>query len=133
MAVALEKAKDEVPQDPEQSFLATLSDPQVTLLSVHKQWSFRRSPGARALSSPVSSEERSCLPPSGGEFPLTALNGALETSSHQVSATMDWMGPSAHPEVSVPVLCEGLGRGLGREGERERSPGRTQGHSLYGG
>nr|XP_012996591.1 copper-transporting ATPase 2 [Cavia porcellus] len=83
MAVALEKAKDEVPQDPEQSFLATLSDPQVTLLSVHKQWSFRRSPGARALSSPVSSEERSCLPPSGGEFPLTALNGALETSSHQ--------------------------------------------------
>ncbi|KAM6180395.1 copper-transporting ATPase 2 [Erethizon dorsatum] len=80
----MEKAEDEVPQNPEQSFLATLSDPQVTLLSSHKRWSFRRSPVARAQSRPVSSEEGSCSPPSGGEFPLRALNGTWERSSHQI-------------------------------------------------
>ncbi|XP_021113465.1 copper-transporting ATPase 2 isoform X2 [Heterocephalus glaber] len=80
----MEKAKNEAPQDPEQSFLATLSDPQVTLLSIHKWWSFRRSPGARALARPVSSEEGAHSSPSGREFPRGALNGTCEMSSHQI-------------------------------------------------
>lgn len=75
----MEEAGGETPRSPEPSFLATLGDPQVTLVSVHKRWSFRRNPGARGSSRPVTSEEE-------GECSLKVLNGTRGIRSNQVSA-----------------------------------------------
>uniref|UniRef100_A0A452UZB1 Copper-transporting ATPase 2 n=1 Tax=Ursus maritimus TaxID=29073 RepID=A0A452UZB1_URSMA len=77
----MEEAGGETPGSPEPSFLATLGDPQVTLVSVHKRWSFRRSPGARGSTRPVTSEEE-------GEFAQKVLNGARGIRSNQVSPEM---------------------------------------------
>ena len=77
--MAMEEAGGKMPGSPEPSFLATLGDPQVTLVSVHKRWSFRRNPGARGSSRPVTSEEE-------GEFPQKVLNGTRGIRSNQVSA-----------------------------------------------
>ncbi|XP_059748203.1 copper-transporting ATPase 2 isoform X2 [Bos taurus] len=80
----MERAGDQTPGNPEPSSLATLGDPQVTLLSVHKQWSFKRSPGTGGSSRPVISEEE-CPPPSEeGEFSQKVLNGSEEISSKQI-------------------------------------------------
>ncbi|XP_061290672.1 copper-transporting ATPase 2 isoform X2 [Bos javanicus] len=80
----MERAGDETPGNPEPSSLATLGDPQVTLLSVHKRWSFKRSPGTGGSSRPVISEEE-CPPPSEeGEFSQKVLNGSEEISSKQI-------------------------------------------------
>lgn len=76
---AMEEAGSETPGSPEPSFLATLGDPQVTLVSVHKRWSFRRNPGARGSTRPVTSEEEE-------EFAQKVLNGARGIRSNQVSA-----------------------------------------------
>ena len=81
----MERAGDQTPENPDPSSLATLGDPQVTLLSVHKRWSFKRSPGTGGSSRPVISEEE-CPPPSEeGEFSQKVLNGSEEISSKQVS------------------------------------------------
>ncbi|XP_012890270.1 PREDICTED: copper-transporting ATPase 2 [Dipodomys ordii] len=80
----MEKAEDKGSQNPEPTFLATLSDPQVTLLSVHKRWSFRKNSGARGLAKPVSSEKKDSPQPKEGEFPLRVLNGTEEMSSQQI-------------------------------------------------
>ncbi|XP_055282151.1 copper-transporting ATPase 2 isoform X8 [Moschus berezovskii] len=80
----MEKAGDQTPGNPEPSSLATLGDPQVTLLSVHKRWSFKRSPGTGGSSRPVISEEN-CPPLSEeGEFSQKVLNGSEEISSKQI-------------------------------------------------
>ena len=89
MNAAMERAGDQTPGNPEPSSLATLGDPQVTLLSVHKQWSFKRSPGTGGSSRPVISEEE-CHPPSEeGEFSQKVLNGSEEISSKQVSGVVE--------------------------------------------
>ncbi|KAM7237856.1 hypothetical protein CapIbe_010814 [Capra ibex] len=80
----MERAGDQTPGNPELSSLATLGDPQVTLLTVHKRWSFKRSPGTGGSSRPVISEEE-CPPPSEeGEFSQKVLNGSEEISSKQI-------------------------------------------------
>ncbi|XP_069457540.1 copper-transporting ATPase 2 isoform X4 [Ovis canadensis] len=80
----MERAGDQTPRNPEPSSLATLGDPQVTLLTVHKRWSFKRSPGTGGSSRPVISEEE-CPPPSEeGEFSQKVLNGSEEISSKQI-------------------------------------------------
>lgn len=81
----MEKAGGEVPQNLKQSFLATLSDPQVTLLSVHKRWSLKRSPGARGSARMVSLEEEGSFQSEKAEFPQRVLNGT-RVSSSQVNA-----------------------------------------------
>lgn len=83
MDLAMEKAKGQAHQNPEQSFLATLSNPQVTLLSVNKRCSFRRSSGVRGLARLESSEEKD--PPQPEEVSPSVLTRTLERSS-QVSA-----------------------------------------------
>ncbi|XP_048196553.1 copper-transporting ATPase 2-like [Perognathus longimembris pacificus] len=79
----MEKAEDKGPRSLEPTFLATLNDPQVTLLSVYKQWSFQRKSGVRGLAIPVSSE-KSSPQPKEGEFPLRVLNGSQEMNSQQI-------------------------------------------------
>lgn len=81
----MEKAGGETRRSPEQSFLATLCDSQVTLLSVYQRWSFRKSAGARASSRPAASLEESSTPSPEGEFSQKVLNGTQEISSNQVS------------------------------------------------
>ncbi|XP_040304259.1 copper-transporting ATPase 2 isoform X2 [Herpailurus yagouaroundi] len=74
---AMEKAGGDTPGSPEPSFLATLGDPQVTLVSVHKRWSFRRNPGTGGSTRPVTSEEE-------GEFSQKVLNGTRGIRSNQI-------------------------------------------------
>lgn len=85
MDLVMEKAKGKVHLNPEQSFLATLSNPQVTLLSMHKRCSFRRSSGVGGLARLASSEEKVSSQPEeeGG-----VLTRTLERSS-QVSTQED--------------------------------------------
>lgn len=71
--IAMQRTRGQPAESPEQSFLATLSDPQVTLLSVCPRWSFRRSPGTRAAVLPL--------------FPKDRLHGSPEVTSNQVSVT----------------------------------------------
>ncbi|XP_058542408.1 copper-transporting ATPase 2 isoform X2 [Neofelis nebulosa] len=75
--IAMEKAGGDTPGSPEPSFLATLGDPQVTLVSVHKRWSFRRNPGTGGSTRPVASEEE-------GEFSQKVLNGTRGIRSNQI-------------------------------------------------
>lgn len=75
--MAMEQTVGEPAGSPKQSFLATLSDPRVTLLSVCKQWSFRRSPGTQTAVLPLSSQE--------GRLAQKGLNGSREIGSNQVS------------------------------------------------
>ncbi|KAK2489964.1 hypothetical protein MC885_006374 [Smutsia gigantea] len=72
---------------PEQSFLATLGDPRVTLRSVHKRWSLRRSPRARGPTRPVTSEWGGSRPTEKGEssqevpsLPVCAQEPAMKQS-----------------------------------------------------
>lgn len=124
MDSAMEKARGDVPQSPEQSFLATLSDPHVTLLSVHKQWSFRKSPGVRHSARPVSTMEEGTSLSEEGEFPQRVLNGTWEMSSNQVSAiadglkSLEGLGPSLKMKVSLHISCVGY---WGRSGEWNES------------
>ncbi|XP_060493245.2 copper-transporting ATPase 2 isoform X3 [Panthera onca] len=75
--IAMEKAGGDTPGSPEPSFLATLGDPQVTLVSVHKRWSFRRNPGTGGSTRPVTSEEE-------GEFSQKVLNVTRGIRSNQI-------------------------------------------------
>lgn len=86
MDLAMEKAKGKVHLNPEQSSLATLSSPQVTLLAMHKRCSFRRSSGVGGLARLASSEEKDSSQPEeeGG----SVLTRTLERSS-QVGARED--------------------------------------------
>lgn len=96
---AMEEAGGETPRSPEPSFLATLGDPQVTLVSIHKRWSFRRNAGARGSTRPVTSEEE-------GEFSQKVLNGTRGIRSNQVSAVAEGLksggglGPGLRMEAS---------------------------------
>ena len=83
---AMERAGGQTPGSPEPSFLVTLGDPQVTLLSVHKRWSFRRSPRATGSTRPVISAEERSPPSEKGEFSQKVLTRTQEVSSKQVSA-----------------------------------------------
>jgi hypothetical protein len=123
--MAMEKAEGKVAPIPKQTFLATLSDPQVNLLSIHKRWSFRRSSGITSLARPVSLEEKGSLQPQPeeGEFLPRVLNGTQERSSQQVSVAAeglrshDGLGPTLQSLQTgfSGSLCEGLGRALGEE------------------
>lgn len=117
MDPAMEEAGGETPGSPEPSFLATLGDPQVTLVSVHKRWSFRRSPGARGSTRPVTSEEE-------GEFAQKVLNGARGIRSNQVSAIAGGLasrggaGPGSQMDAAPMSQRKGSGKPVsGRETE----------------
>lgn len=98
MDAAMEKTGSETRRSPEQSFLVTLCDSQVTLLSVHKRWSFRRSPGAQSSTRPLPLGEEGSLPSEEGHFSQKVLNGTRKITSSQVSAiaeglkSQDWVG-----------------------------------------
>lgn len=135
----MEKAEAQDPGNTEQSFLATLSDPQVTLLSVHKRLSLRRSPGASCSARPVSSEEKGSPPSEEGGFPQRAMDGTREISSHQVSGVVEGLGSheglgTRLQMVASPyVMCGGSGAGSLECGESTGiAPGRSQGVSFYG-
>lgn len=119
--IAMEKAGGETPGSPEPSFLVTLGDPRVTLVSVHKRWSFRRNPGTRGSAGPVTSEEE-------GEFSQKVLNGTRGIRSNQVSAIAEglesrgggWTGLADGGFSCVPrVRAQGGTAGLGRQGRGE--------------
>lgn len=114
---AMEKAGGDMPGSPEPSFLATLGDPQVTLVSVHKRWSFRRNPGTGGSTRPVTSEEE-------GEFSQKVLNGTRGIRSNQVSAIAE--GLKSREGVGrafrwrfLPCLTNGGSGKRGRGGEPE--------------
>ncbi|XP_006879581.1 PREDICTED: copper-transporting ATPase 2 [Elephantulus edwardii] len=94
----MEKAGDERPQIPEQSVLATLSDPHVTLLAAHKRWSFRRSPGTRGSATPGSSKEVSS-PAGEGECPQKVLSGTQEIASNQILSGLCLSGHVRDPAM----------------------------------
>lgn len=82
--LAMEKAQGKMHQNPEQSVLASLSNPQVTLLSVQKRCTFRRSSGLGSSARSESSEEKSPPQPEE-ELSPGVLARTLERRS-QVSA-----------------------------------------------
>lgn len=111
---AMEKAGGETCRSPEQSFLATLCDSQVTLLSVYQRWSFRKSPEARASSRPAPSLEEGSPPSPEGEFSQKVLNGTREISSNQVSViaeglkSQERVGSGLQMEVSTMSYIGGI-------------------------
>lgn len=113
------------------SFLATLGDPQVTLVSVHKRWSFRRPPGAWGSTRPVPEEEEE------GKLSQKGLNGARGVSGDQVSALQTLRSPGALDGLHGPwtLLPGDQGtRGPGAQGSRRGgSPGREPGRVASGG
>ncbi|MBZ3890612.1 Copper-transporting ATPase 2 [Sciurus carolinensis] len=107
--MAMEKAEGQVPGSSEQSVLATLSDPQVTLLSVHKWQSFRRSPGTRCLGRPVSSEEKGSPPSEEGGFPQRAMSGTREMSSYQIFSKLSLPTRSWEPAMKQSFAFDNVG------------------------
>lgn len=91
----MEKAQGKMHQNPEQSFLASLSHPQVTLLSVQKRCTFRRSAGLGSLARSDSSEEKG-PPQPDGELSPGILARTLERRSqvsaveHKLRGSRDW-------------------------------------------
>lgn len=88
--VTMEKAQGKMHQNPEHSLLASLSNPQVTLLSVQKRCTFRTSPGLGSLARSESSEEK-CPPQPEEELSPGVLARTLERRS-QVSAVEHRLG-----------------------------------------
>lgn len=80
----MEKAQGKMHQNLEHSFLASLSSPQVTLLSVQKRCTFRRSSGLGSWARSASSEEKGPPQPEE-ELSPGVLARTLERRS-QVSA-----------------------------------------------
>ncbi|EPY84884.1 copper-transporting ATPase 2 [Camelus ferus] len=113
--LAMERAGGEKSGSPEPSFLATLADPQVTLLSVHKRWSFRRSPGARGSIRPVTSEEEGCSPEEGG-FSQKVLNGTQEIGSDQILSKLSWTARAWEPEMKQSFAFDNTGYEDGLDG-----------------
>lgn len=105
----MEKAGSETPGNPEQSYLATLCDSQVTLLSVHKQWSFRRSPGVRGPSRPAPSEEEGSPPSLEGECSQKVLNGTREISSSQILSKLPLPARGREPEMKQSFAFDNAG------------------------
>ncbi|XP_011754959.2 copper-transporting ATPase 2 isoform X1 [Macaca nemestrina] len=116
MDSAMEKARGDVPQSPEQSFLATLSDPHVTLLSVHKQWSFRKSPGVRHSARPVSTMEEGTSLSEEGEFPQRVLNGTWEMSSNQILSKLSLPTRAWEPAMKKSFAFDNVGYEGGLDG-----------------
>nr|XP_014976601.2 copper-transporting ATPase 2 isoform X2 [Macaca mulatta] len=116
MDSAMEKARGDVPQSPEQSFLATLSDPHVTLLSVHKQWSFRKSPGVRHSARPVSTMEEGTSLSEEGEFPQRVLNGTWEMSSNQILSKLSLPTHAWEPAMKKSFAFDNVGYEGGLDG-----------------
>ncbi|XP_021785339.1 copper-transporting ATPase 2 isoform X1 [Papio anubis] len=116
MDSAMEKARGDVPQSPEQSFLATLSDPHVTLLSVHKQWSFRKSPGVRHSARPVSTMEEGTSLSEEGEFPQRVLNGTWKMSSNQILSKLSLPTRAWEPAMKKSFAFDNVGYEGGLDG-----------------
>uniref|UniRef100_A0A2K6KLG4 Copper-transporting ATPase 2 n=1 Tax=Rhinopithecus bieti TaxID=61621 RepID=A0A2K6KLG4_RHIBE len=116
MDSAMEKARGDVPQSPDQSFLATLSDPRVTLLSVHKQWSFRKSPGVRHSARPVSTVEEGTPLSEEGEFPQRVLNGTWEMSSNQILSKLSLPTRAWEPAMKKSFAFDNVGYEGGLDG-----------------
>ncbi|XP_016042966.1 copper-transporting ATPase 2 isoform X2 [Erinaceus europaeus] len=107
----MEKTQGETPLGRlEQTFLATLSDPQVTLLSVHKRLSFRRSPGAGGSARPVSSaEEENSRPSEEGDISLKVLNGEPGTGSNQVPSQGSLPARAWDPAMKQSFAFDNIG------------------------
>ncbi|XP_068920696.1 copper-transporting ATPase 2 [Petaurus breviceps papuanus] len=102
----------------DQSSLATLSDPDVTLLSVHKRPSFKKIPHLGNHSNPVPSEDH------GGTFPKVKklapgiLNGMPETSSSQMLSKVS----SAACTQELSIKQEFAFDNIGYEGSLDSLP-----------
>lgn len=107
MDLTMEKAQGKVHQNPEHSLLASLSNPQVTLLSVQKRCTFRRSPGLGSLARSESSEEK-CPPKPEEELSPGVLARTLERRS-QVSAVEHGLGALGTELEVAPALLGGEG------------------------
>ncbi|KAF3825859.1 hypothetical protein GH733_006686 [Mirounga leonina] len=106
---AMEEAGGETPRSPEPSFLATLGDPQVTLVSVHKRWSFRRNSGARGSTRPVTSEEE-------GEFSQKVLNGTRGIRSNQILSKLSLPARAGEPAMKQSFAFDNVGYEGGLDG-----------------
>ncbi|XP_021533993.2 LOW QUALITY PROTEIN: copper-transporting ATPase 2 [Neomonachus schauinslandi] len=105
----MEEAGGETPRSPEPSFLATLGDPQVTLVSVHKRWSFRRNAGARGSTRPVTSEEE-------GEFSQKVLNGTRGIRSNQILSKLSLPARAGEPAMKQSFAFDNVGYEGGLDG-----------------
>nr|XP_012417483.1 PREDICTED: copper-transporting ATPase 2 isoform X1 [Odobenus rosmarus divergens] len=106
---AMEEAGGETSGSPEPSFLATLGDPQVTLVSVHKRWSFRRNAGARGSTRPVTSEEE-------GEFSQKVLNGTRGIRSNQILSKLSLPTRAGEPAMKQSFAFDNVGYEGGLDG-----------------
>ncbi|XP_072639342.1 copper-transporting ATPase 2 isoform X1 [Canis lupus baileyi] len=86
------------------SFLATLGDPQVTLVSVHKRWSFRRPPGARGSTRPVPEEEEE-----EGELSQKGLNGAWGVGGDQILSKLSLPTRAWEPVMKQSFAFDNVG------------------------
>ncbi|KAM6178193.1 copper-transporting ATPase 2 [Rhynchocyon petersi] len=109
----MEKAGDGRPRSPEQSALASLSDPHVILLASHKRCSFRRSPGDRG-SAPSASSEEASSPSMQGECAHKVSSETQETGSSQILSGLSL--PVSGPE---PVMKHFAFDNVGYEGNQE--------------
>ncbi|ELK15223.1 copper-transporting ATPase 2 isoform X4 [Pteropus alecto] len=112
----MEKAGGEMPASPKQSFLATLGDSRVTLLSVYKRWSFRRSPGASDSTRPAPLEEEGSLPLEEGEFSQKVLNGTREISSNQILSKLPLPARGWEPAMKQSFAFDNVGYEGGLDG-----------------
>ncbi|KAG8524815.1 Copper-transporting ATPase 2 [Galemys pyrenaicus] len=96
--------------------LATLSDPQVTLLSVHKRWSFRKSPGARGSTRPVTSEEEGSRTSEEGDFSLEVMNGKQGISSNQIISKLSLSACAREPAMKQNFAFDNVGYEDGLDG-----------------
>ncbi|XP_007193764.2 copper-transporting ATPase 2 [Balaenoptera acutorostrata] len=114
----MERAGGQTPGSPEPSFLVTLGDPQVTLLSVHKRWSFRRSPRATGSSRPVISAEERSPPSEKGEFSQKVLTRTQEVSSKQILPKLSWPVRAWEPTMKQSFAFDNSGYEDGLDGAR---------------
>ncbi|XP_027445320.1 copper-transporting ATPase 2 isoform X3 [Zalophus californianus] len=106
---AMEEAGGETSGSPEPSFLATLGDPQVTLVSVHKRRSFMRNAGARGSTRPVTSEEE-------GEFSRKVLNGTRGIRSNQILSKLSLPTRAGEPAMKQSFAFDNVGYEGGLDG-----------------
>ncbi|XP_027629894.1 copper-transporting ATPase 2 isoform X5 [Tupaia chinensis] len=128
----MEKARGEVPQNSEQSFLATLSDPRVTLLSVHKCWSFRKNPGDKGSARPVFLPEEGSSPSEEGEIPQRVLNGAQEMSSSQILSKLSLPTHAWEPAMKQSFAFDNVGYEDGLDSVYPSSATATTNISILG-
>nr|XP_020825609.1 copper-transporting ATPase 2 isoform X2 [Phascolarctos cinereus] len=100
------------------SSLATLNDPDVTLLSVHKRPSFKNIPCLGSCSKPVPPEDHGCVLPKVKALAPGILNGMPETNSTQMLSKVS----SAASAQEFSIKQEFAFDNIGFEGSLDSSP-----------